>query len=69
MNSTMKALGKRQKGIIATPEEDFLVLPKQHSSFQRKGLVQENKRFQGTGAEAVSGKAKPYNYNFDKTPI
>lgn len=71
-NSTMKASGKLEKGIIATPGEGFLNGTKQPSRFQQKYATRgepDTQGFQKAGARTRLKKADPYDYSFDEMPI
>lgn len=71
-NSTMKASGRLEKGIIATPGESFLKGIQQPSRFQQKYAVRgepDIQGFQKAGVRADPKKADPYDYGFDEMPI
>lgn len=71
-NSTVKASGKLEKGIIATPGERFLKGTKHPSRFQQKYATcgeLDTQGFQKAGTGARLKKADPYDYSFDEMPI
>lgn len=68
-NSTMKASGRLEKGIISTPRESFLKGTTQPSRFQQKYAVRGEPGSQKAGARTDSKKADPYDYGFDEMPI
>ncbi len=71
-NSTMKASGKLEKGIIATPGESFLKGVKQPSSLKQKYAPLGNsdtQEFQKAEARTGLNKVDSYDYGFDKMPI
>lgn len=71
-NSTMKAAGKLEKGIIATPGGSFLKGTKPPSRFQQKYAAPgepDTQGFQKSGVRAGLKKAEPYDYSFDEMPI
>jgi len=72
INSTMKASGKLEKGIIATPGDSFLKGPKTPSRFQQKYAAPgktDAQGFQKAGAQTGLKKVEPYDYGFDEMPI
>lgn len=66
-NSTLKASGKLEKGIIATPSVSFFNQSKQPLRLHQKHVIRGTLDKDGTGTEVK--KADLYDYGFDKMPI